>query len=295
MNLLYLRAFHGVASEHSFTRAAQMLRVSQSTLSWQVKALEEMYGLRLLDRRGRRVVPTEIGQKVLEQSRELFRLQDVIESILGQSQMLQAGRLKVGADGPRHVIPVLGKFIELHPNVSVSLTTGNAKKVLDDLLNYETDVAIVASPKARETRLYMLPYRSYNLVAFVSRNHPLSKRKRMQLKDFEGQRLIIREPSSLTRQLLMRALSKAGVKAAALIECDSREAAREAVAAGMGISVMSATEFPSVDQRCVALEIADRSLRITEYVTCLKSRKDLRTVREFFRVAGESAQPKFVI
>ena len=150
MNFLYLRAFHSVATEHSFTRAAQVLHVSQSTLSWQVKALENIYGLRLLDRRGRHVVPTEIGQSVLELSRELFRIQDVIESVLGQNQMLQSGRLKVGADGPRHVIPVLREFMRLHPNVGVSLTSGNARKVLSDLLNYEIDVAIVALSKARK-------------------------------------------------------------------------------------------------------------------------------------------------
>ena len=67
----------------------------------------------------------------------------------------------------------------------------------------------------------------------------------------------------------------------------SREASREAVASGMGMSVMSATEFPSADHRCVALAIKEPTLRITEYVACLKNRRDLRTVREFFRVAAE--------
>src|SRR5690606_14615725 len=131
-----------------------------------------------------------------------------------------------------HVMPVLDAFMRLHPDVAVSLTTGNAKKVLADLLNYETDVAIVASPKARETKLHMIPYRTYPLVAFVSRDHALSGRKTMKLMDFDGQRLIIREPSSLTRQMLLRALAKAKARPAALIEIDNREASREAVALG---------------------------------------------------------------
>lgn len=147
MNYLYLRAFHAVASERSFTRAAQVLRVSQSTLSWQVKALEESYGVRLLDRRGRNVVPTDVGEATLALTREVFRIQDEIATVLDQSKRLQAGRLKVGADGPRHIMPVLDDFMRLHPNVVISLTTGNARKVLSDLLNYETDVAIVASPQ----------------------------------------------------------------------------------------------------------------------------------------------------
>lgn len=287
MNYLYLRAFHAVASERSFTRAAQVLRVSQSTLSWQVKALEESYGVRLLDRRGRNVVPTDVGEATLALTREVFRIQDEIATVLDQSKRLQAGRLKVGADGPRHIMPVLDDFMRLHPNIVISLTTGNARKVLSDLLNYETDVAIVASPKARETQLHMVPFCTYPLVTFVSRRHAWSGRKSVGLKDFDGQRLIVREPSSMTRQLLFRALRRAKAQPAALIEIDSREASREAVALGMGVGVMSAMEFPSLDPRSVAVPIRDPSLRITEYVACLSKRRGLRTIREFFRSAAK--------
>jgi aminoethylphosphonate catabolism LysR family transcriptional regulator len=263
--------------------------LSQSTLSWQVKALEEAYNVRLLDRRGKQVVPTPIGQDILDRSRDIYRIQDEIEAILDRSEKLQGGRLKVGADGPRHVMPVLHTFMNLHPNVTVSLTTGNAKKVLADLLNHETDVAIVASPKARGTRLSMVPFCTYPLVAFVSKDHPWSARKIVGLKDFETQRLITREPTSMTRQLLMRAFAKAKVQPSSLIEIDNREASREAVALGMGVGVMSAMEFPSSDSRYVAVRIKEATLQITEYVACLAKRRNLRTVSEFFRVAGECA------
>ena len=295
MNFLYLRAFHAVASERSFTRAAQVLHVSQSTLSWQVKALEDLYGVRLLDRRGKQVVPTEVGQRTLELCREIFRLQDEIEQNLSQSVKLQSGRLKVGADGPRHVLPVLNEFMRLHPNISVSLSTGSAKEVMDDVLNYEVDVAIVASDSTREAQLYMVPYVTYPLVAYVPRGHRWSQRTSVQPIDFHGERVIVREPASMTRQKFMRSLAKVGAIPSALIEIDNREATREAVAIGMGISVMSAAEFPGVDNRLVSLAIKDSSLQFTEYVACLKKRRDLRTVREFFRVAGQFAKPSFAI
>jgi DNA-binding transcriptional LysR family regulator len=101
VNFTHLRAFHAVASEGSFTRAAQILNVSQPTLSSQVKSIEEAYGLRLLDRRHRKIVPSDTGRRVLEICREIFRLQDELEAVLDQNQKLQAGSLKVGADGPR--------------------------------------------------------------------------------------------------------------------------------------------------------------------------------------------------
>jgi phosphopantetheinyl transferase (holo-ACP synthase) len=75
----------------------------------------------------------------------------------------------------------------------------------------------------------------------------------------------------------------------------NREATRKAVAIGMGISVMSAAEFQDADNRCVSLEPKDASLQSTEYVACLKSRRDLRAVHEFFRVAGQFARPSFTV
>lgn len=285
MNFIYLRAFYAVASERSFTRAAQVLNVTQSTLSSQVKALEEVYDVRLLDRRGRNVVPTHTGAALLEHCRELFRQQDAIEDLLSQSQKLQAGRLNIGADGPRHVLPVLKSFMELHPSIKISLTTGNAKRVAQDLLDYETDVAIVATEGFPHAQLYLEPLTQYALVAFVPKGHPLASKRAIEPEDFRSEGLIIREPTSLTRRLLMKSLNRAGVVPEHIIEMDSREATREAVAAGMGISVMSELEFPSMDDRTVSLKINDPDLRITEFVACLNSRKQTRSIREFFRLA----------
>lgn len=291
MNHLYLRAFHAVASERSFTRAAQVLNVTQSTLSSQVKALEEAYDVRLLDRRGRDMVPTDIGEALLAQCRELFRQHEDIDGLLSQSQKLRAGRLKIGADGPKHVLPILKQFMDLHPGINVTLSSGNAKKVAHDLLNYETDVALVATEGLAHAQLHLEPLTRYTLVAFVPRDHKLAVKPLMELSDFRAERLIIREPTSLTRRLLMKALDRAGVVPAHIIEMDSREASREAVALGMGISVMSELEFPSGDDRFVTMAIDDPDLKITEFVACLKSRMHTRTIREFFRVARTFSQP----
>jgi aminoethylphosphonate catabolism LysR family transcriptional regulator len=287
MNFMHLRAFHMVATERSFTRAAQILDVSQPTLSAQVKSLEDAYGVRLLDRRKHEVVPNDIGKEVLAVTREIFTLEDALESMLVQNRELQSGRLRVGADAPRHVVPVLDRLMRLHPGLTVTLSTGNAKRVLEGLLDSETDVAIVALPKARYARLYTVPFCSYSLVAFVAQTHPWAKRTGISLKEFDGERVVVREASSLTRQMLMRALRGARSRPASLVEIDNREASREAVARGIGIGVMSAIEFPSADKRCVAVPIDDGRLELTEYVACLEQRRNVATVREFFRVAGE--------
>lgn len=287
MNYLYLRAFYAVATERSFTRAAQVLNVSQSTLSSHVKALEETYGIRLLERRNRTVVPTDTGEVLVAQCRELFRHEEEIDSLLNRSQKLQAGRLKVGADGPKHVLPVLGKFKLLHPDFKISLHSGNARSVVQDLLGYETDVAIVATLDQPHAQLHAEPLIRYALVAFVPKTHRFARKAAIDVADLATERFIMREPASLSRHLLNKSLERAGVVLRDTMEMNSREAIREAVASGMGISLMSEIEFPSSDDRTVALRINDPQLQLTEYVACRKNRMDTRAIMEFFRLARE--------
>jgi len=287
MNHIYLRAYYAVASEGSFTRAANVLNVTQSTLSSQVKALEETYDVRLLDRRGRSVVPTDVGEELMRHCRDLFDRQEQIDVLLDKSRKLHAGRLKIGADGPKHVLPVLKRFMDLHPNINVTLTTGNAKGVTQRLLNYESDVAIVATENTPNAQLFTERLTRYSLVAYVPKSHKLAGQKTMELKDFADELLIIREPTSLTRRLLLKSLKRDKIEPRNMIEMDSREASREAVASGMGISVMSEVEFPKGDDRIIALQINDPTLRIEEHVACLKSRKNTKSIKEFFRVARD--------
>src|SRR5215813_11813002 len=115
-----LRAFHTVASEGSFTRAADALHVTQPTLSAQVKALEDTYGVRLFDRRGRRIEATELGRGLLEITRRYFSLEAEAAQLLAATRGLRGGHLRVGADAPQHAIPALAAFSRKYPGVRLS-------------------------------------------------------------------------------------------------------------------------------------------------------------------------------
>jgi len=279
MNSLHLRAFHAVAREGSFSTAARVLHVTQPTISSQVKALESTYGVQLFDRRGRRVVPTEIGSTLFAITQRLFTLEEEAEDLLGAAHELQGGQIKVGADGPHHVIPILAVFNRQHPGFDVSLSMGNADKVLEDLRNHRIDVAVLAKVDD-DPRLFAVPYRRSRLVLFVPHTHPWAKRSSIRLEEVGAQRMILREAASVTRQIFQAALAEANVRPQAVMQIESREAVREAVAAGLGIGVVSEAEFDR-DKRLSALRVRDARLEITEHVVCLEERRRLRIVRAF--------------
>lgn len=290
MNWAQLRAFHAVAREGSFTTAARALQLTQPTVSSQVSALEEGYGVRLFDRRGRRVVLTALGGTLYAATQRLFALEDEVEDILSGARELQSGHLKVGADGPHHIIPILAVFNRQYPGLDVSLAMGNAEKVLQDLRNYRVDVAMLAKVED-DLRLYAVPYRRSRLVLFVPRSHPWAKRSAIRLQEVTAQRMILREAASVTRQIFQSALAEAGIKPQAVMQIESREAVREAVAAGLGIGVVSEAEFDH-DKRLVALRVRDAKLEISEHVVCLQERRRLRIVRAFLDVVRQVAQDK---
>ncbi|MFQ5755261.1 MAG: LysR substrate-binding domain-containing protein, partial [Acidiferrobacterales bacterium] len=189
------------------------------------------------------------------------------------------------ADGPHHVIPIVAAFNRRYPGLDVSLSMGNADTVLNDLRNYRIDVAVLAKVD-EDPRLFAIPYRRSPLVLFVPRNHPWAKRTSIRLKEIADQRMILREAASVTRQTFQSALAEAGVRPQAVMQIESREAVREAVAAGLGIGVVSQAEF-DYDKRLTAVRVHDAQMEITEHVVCLQERRRLRIVRAFLEIVRQ--------
>ena len=289
MNIAWMRAFHVVATEGSFTTAARALNVTQPTLSAQVRQLEDYHGVRLFERTARGVVPTSLGASLLAITRPLFALAQEADELLSSSRELASGQLKVGADGPHHIIPVMAAFTRRYPGIVLSLDMGTADRVLRELREYRVDVALVARVDA-DDRLHSLPFRRSPLVLFVPRDHAWARRASVRLEEVGGERLILREKASVTRQLFERALAEAGISPGSVMQIESREAVREAVAAGLGIGVVAAAEFDR-DPRLKALRIRDCALEIVEHVVCLTERERLRVVRAFLDLAGELSEP----
>ncbi len=285
INHIHLRAFHVVAAEGGFSRAAAARHVSQPTLSGQVRALEERYGVKLFERRGRGVELTDLGRALFDVTRRVFAQELEAEQLLAAARGLTGGMLRVGADAPYNVIPMLAALNRRYPGVRLSLTFGNTEQVLDDLLRRRCDVAVLPD-LAPDERLHAVPFRRDRLVAFVERGHPWAARRSIRLTELSGQRLILREPGSNTRAVFERSLKDAGATLGETMEIGSREAAREAVATGLGVGVVFESEFGH-DDRLHQLSLRDTDLEAVEYAACLEDRRAVRTVRAFFELLKE--------
>jgi len=286
MNHAQIRAFHAVATQGSFTKAARALGVSQPAVTFQMKALEETYGVALVDRRGHRLRLTDLGERLLEVTRRIFACEQEADELLSAARELCGGHLHVAADGPYHVMALLAAFIARYPGVRVSVAMGNSRRVLADLLEYRADVAVMAGVEADE-RLHAIAFSCEPLVLFVARDHPWGQRTQVPISELDGLPMVLREEGSITRRIFEAAITEAGVRPRVVLEIGSREALREAVAAGLGAGVVSAAELGS-DERLHTLSVSGASLESWEYVVCLKERRNLRGVGAFLALVGEA-------
>jgi aminoethylphosphonate catabolism LysR family transcriptional regulator len=286
MRLTQLRSFHAVATAGSFTRAAESLHVSQPTITTQVRQLEELYKVELFHRTGRRVRPTEIGERLLLLSRQIFSLEADAIQLLGDAGELRSGHLRVAAVGPSHVTKMLAAFNQRYPGVKISVSTGNSQDVLDRLLDYRADVGVLAQV-FRDTRFVSMPFSEHPILIFCSTGHRFAKRRTIRTAELQGERLLLRESGSTTRKALEAALKAAKVEAEIVMEIGSREIIREAVVQGLGIAAVSEVEYvpgPGLH----AVRISDAQIHTYAHVVCLAERQEMRMVRAFYDViAGE--------
>lgn len=284
MRLTQLRSFHAVATSGSFTRAAESLHVSQPTVTTQVAQLEALYKVELFHRTGRRVRPTEIGERLLHLSRQIFGLEAEAVQLLRETGELRSGQLRVAAVGPSHVTKMLVAFSQRYPGIKVTVSTGNSQDVLDRLLDYSADVGVLAQTSS-DRRFVSVPYSEHPVVIFCNAEHRFARRRSIRTAELQGERLVLREQGSTTRKAIESALRDAGVEAQVVMEVASREIIREAVAQGVGLGFVSDVEFvPGLGLHTV--RVSDAQVRTYAHVVCLAERRDMRIVRAFFEVIG---------
>ncbi len=282
MNYMQLRAFHMVATQGSFTKAAEALHVTQPTLSDHVKALQDRYNVKLFERQGRGVILTGMGKALLEITRRQFNLESEAEQLLGAAQGLSSGQLRVMADAPYMVIPLIAEFHRLYPNIKLSIRFGNSEEVLNELLAVRADIAVVPN-LIDDERLFRQACKRDRIICFVNQDHPLARRGNISLQDLVAHRLLIRESGSTTRLLFEQGLKNAKLKAQDTLEIGSREGVREAAAAGLGVGIVSESEMGH-DLRLRKIRISNKIPRVIEFYACLIEKRPMPVINAFFEL-----------
>ena len=263
----------------SFTKAAASLNLTQPTLSDHVRGLEDRYGVKLFKRHGRGVVVTAMGRALLEMTRKQHATEVEMEQLLSSSRGMLSGHLRIAADSPFLIMPLVKDFASQHPSIKVAIDFGNTQWVSQQLIEGHFDIGIMPEPSHHE-RLVSTPFRQDEIIFFVSTVHPWAKRRNVALREIEDQRLIIRETGSYTRSLFEQELRRQNITSQQVLEIGSSEGLREAVALGLGVGIIQAGEL-TLDQRIQPVNIRNTKLKVIEHLVCLKEAKLVPVIKAF--------------
>lgn len=229
----------------SFTRAAGKLFLSQPSLTKQIQNLEEAAGARLVNRSAAGNSLTPEGRIIYDYARRMIRLREDAKDRVMRLKDQESGHIYVSASTipATYILPnLLGRLKEIHPAIQVHVQMHDSEETLQTVLNDQAEMGFIgkapANMKLIRTRLW-----KDTLVVVVPASHQLAKQKSVRLGDFTKVPFIIREKGSGTRDLIEECLQKQlSVNLSSfntICEMGSSEAVKEAILAGLGVSILS--------------------------------------------------------
>ncbi|AFY82730.1 LysR family transcriptional regulator [Oscillatoria acuminata] len=235
-----LRVFEAVARHKSFTRAAEELFLTQPSVSMQVKQLAKSVGMPLFEQVGKRLYLTEAGEELLGTCRDIFDRLSQFEMTVADLQGLKQGQLKLSViTTAKYVIPrLLGPFCQRYPGIDVSLKVTNHEGLQERLNDNLDDLYILSQPPVTPD-VSCHEFLDNPLVVLAPMNHPLASQKNIPIERLNGEPFIMREPGSGTRQAVQKMFEDRGVAVKVRLDLGSNEAIKQAIAGGLGISVLS--------------------------------------------------------
>lgn len=241
VTLRQLRVFAEVARRLSFVRAAEVLHLTAPAVTMQIKELETAVGLPLFERRGRVVSLTTTGEYLLVYARRMIATMREAEDAMASLQRVEAGLLNVGlVSTAKYFVPrLLARFSESHPGVEIRLqVSGNREQLVTMLHDKEIDLAIMGRPpKEIATRSH--PFAAHPIVMTCDPQHALLGQRSVKAAVAADLPFIAREPGSGTRQAMEDFFEAHGCRPRIVMEMSSNETIKQAVMAGMGISLLS--------------------------------------------------------
>ena len=235
-----LKVFETVARHASFTRAAEELFITQPTVSSQVKQLTKAVGLPLFEQIGKSLYLTEAGRELLATCQDVFERLDNFEMKIADLKGTKQGQLRLAViTTAKYFIPrLLGSFCQHYPGVDVALQVTNHQEIQRRMLANEDDLYILSHPP-EEVDLKSQPFLDNPLVVVANKNHPLAGQKNISLQSLNNEPFIMREKGSGTRKAVVNLFGKHKISVKVKLELGSNEAIKQAIAGGLGISVLS--------------------------------------------------------
>jgi DNA-binding transcriptional LysR family regulator len=280
-----LQIFEAVARTLSFSRAAEVLRLTQPAVSMQIRQLEHFAGVPLFERSGRRLRITDAGEELVGHARAVLKALEAADQAFDSLKGLRGGRVRLAVvSTAKYFAPrLIARFLKTHPDVRIELQVDNRDATIRTLAANEVDLALMGRPPG-ELDLVATPFAEHPHVIIAPPGHPLAKGGPADVEALAAEVFLVREVGSGTRLFMERFFQQGGVPVRVGMEMPSNETIKQAVMAGLGLSFISL--------HTITLELAAGALAVVrapglpllrQWYVLHRSEKRLSAAAEAFR------------
>jgi LysR family transcriptional regulator, low CO2-responsive transcriptional regulator len=278
LTLKQLQTVRAVAQSGTIATAADILNVTPAALTARIKLLESDVGLAFFDRAGGRLRLTDAGQEVVNTTVRMEMLLVELGNTLAALRGRQTGHVSVGAvSTAKYIVPgLIAAFSAANPRIDLSLAIGNRHETIRQLRDFAIDIVLMGQPPT-DFPVISQPVGDHPQVVIAPLNHPLAGRAAIAKEELAGENFILREEGSGTRNLFDFFFSDLPTSRPRIkYELGSNETVKQAVIAGLGLSLISA--------HTIEAELASGRLAILDVV-------GLPIVRQWFLVRRANWTP----
>ncbi len=232
-----------VVEHNSFTKAAQHLSLTQPAVSQHIKQLEDSFAIKIFNRVGNKIKPTSEGEIIIQYARRDIALYErVIQDLRNEKKQIR--KLTVGVTHTAEsnaVAEVLGHYSSKNARTSITIISDSIRNLYEMLKNYEIDLAVVEG-QVQDTSVNSLLLDTDSLVLVVSNNHPLAKKSMVTINELKKEKLILRRPSSGTRNLFTAHLESHNISLDEfniILEVDNTATIKDLIRRDIGVSILA--------------------------------------------------------
>jgi LysR family transcriptional regulator, low CO2-responsive transcriptional regulator len=278
LTLKQLQTVRAVAQSGTIATAADELRVTPAALTARIKLLESDVGLAFFDRAGGRLRLTDAGQEVVNTTVRMEMLLVELGNTLAALKGKHAGRISLGiiSTAKYFAVELVAAFSRANPRIELSLSVGNRQETITQLRDYNVDIALMGQPPA-DFPVVSQPIGEHPQVVVAPLDHPLVGKRNITRSELASESFIVREPGSGTRNVFDFFFGDVAVRQPHIkFEIGSNETIKQAVIAGLGLSLISA--------HTIEKEIAGNRLAVLDV-------EGLPIVRQWFLVRRANWTP----
>lgn len=282
-----LKTFVTLAEVKNFTKTAEILLMSQPSVSLHIKNLEKEFQTKLFVRSPKLLKITPTGEILYDRAKQMITIyEQTRQDILDHHDSIK-GELKIGASFTigEYILPSLLLDLQKEfPELELQVLIGNTEEIVQSVRMYQVDIGLIEG-QTNEAELSVHPFMQDELFIASSNNHPLASKEEVSIEDLQNQAWVTREVGSGTREYLNHVIRSNGLKVKSLLTISSNQGIKETLINGTGLSLLSR----SVIER----DVQHRNLSIIKLNSQLFTRtlsyvyspimQDKKTVKTFVR------------